>query len=70
MILEVAILNIVPNQTKVFEVAFDESQKIISSKEGYIGHELQMCLENENQHILLVRWESLRSQIGNFQVFP
>ncbi len=53
MILEVAILDIKPNQEKKFEAAFDKAQKIISSMDGYISHQLQKCMEKNNRYILL-----------------
>ena len=45
MILEVAILNIIPEKTVEFEASFEISQSIISSMNGYRGHQLQKCLE-------------------------
>lgn len=59
MILEVAILDLKPNLNKVFETAFKQSSNIITSMSGYLSHELQHCLENENRYILLVRWEKM-----------
>ena len=70
MILEVAILNVIPGQTAAFETAFQEAQKIISSMKGYLGHELQKCLEKENQYILLVRWETLEDHTVVFRGSP
>lgn len=57
MILEVAILNIVTGKQLDFENSFKQAQGIISSMKGYISHELQQCLENDQQYILLVKWE-------------
>ncbi len=59
MILEVAILNIRPNQNKAFEAAFQKAAPIIASMKGYINHHLKKCLEHPNQYILLVNWETL-----------
>jgi heme-degrading monooxygenase HmoA len=67
MILEVAILNIVSDQTAAFELAFAQAQKIIASMQGYMGHQLQRCLENENQYILLVRWQTLEDHTIGFR---
>lgn len=41
MILEVAILNIIPGKSDEFELAFAEAQEIISGINGYVKHELQ-----------------------------
>ena len=65
MILEVAILNVIPKETETFEKAFSKAQEIISSMNGYISHDLQKCIEDKNQYILLVNWETLEAhQIG------
>ncbi len=34
---------------------------------GYISHELQHCLENEFQYILLVKWETLDDHTVGFR---
>ncbi len=67
MILEVAVLNIIPGETAVFENAFHQAQKIIASMPGYISHELQKCIEIEHQYILLVRWQSLEDHTVGFR---
>ena len=67
MILEVTILNVVPELTEKFEDNFKEAQKIISSMDGYISHELQKCIEIPNQYILLVKWNSLESHTKGFR---
>ncbi|MFM2314779.1 MAG: hypothetical protein RLZZ04_4055, partial [Cyanobacteriota bacterium] len=58
MILEVAILNIKPGMSQQFEIAFAEAAQIIASMKGYLSHNLQKCLEIENQYLLLVNWQT------------
>lgn len=70
MILEVAILNVVPEKTSEFEKAFSKAQHIISSMPGYLEHELRSCLEVENQYILLVKWESVEAHTVGFRESP
>ncbi len=67
MILEVAILNVIPGQSESFEQSFQQAQQIISSMKGYISHELQRCMEVPNQYILLVRWETLEDHTEGFR---
>jgi heme-degrading monooxygenase HmoA len=67
MILEVAILNIKHGQTADFEAAFREASPIIAGNNGYLGHELQKCVENDHQYILLVRWETLEDHTVGFR---
>ncbi|GAB1542342.1 antibiotic biosynthesis monooxygenase [Scytonema sp. NUACC21] len=67
MILEVAILQVKLGKSAEFETAFKTASSIISSMSGYISHELQRCLEVENQYILLVRWEKLEDHTVGFR---
>jgi heme-degrading monooxygenase HmoA len=67
MILEVAILNIIPSKSDSFVTEFRKAEKIISRMKGYISHELQHCLENEFQYILLVKWETLEDHTVGFR---
>ena len=67
MILEVVILDVIPNQEKDFEAAFDKASPIISRTSGYMSHQLQRCLEKPNRYILLVNWESLEAHTVGFR---
>lgn len=65
MVLEVAILNVKPNESDRFEQAFVKAELIISSMKGCIEHDLMKCVEKENQYILLVKWNTLEDhEIG------
>jgi heme-degrading monooxygenase HmoA len=59
MILEVAVLNVIPGMEDDFLKAFSKAKDIIASMAGYITHQLKRCIENTNQFILLVEWEKL-----------
>ena len=67
MILEVAILDVKPNQEVEFEAAFEKAQNIISSMDGYVSHQLQKCIENKNRYILLVNWKTLKDHTVGFR---
>jgi heme-degrading monooxygenase HmoA len=67
MILEVAPLSIKPGQAQDFEVVFQQAQMIIAAMPGYISHELQRCVERENEYLLLVRWESIEAHAVGFR---
>jgi heme-degrading monooxygenase HmoA len=67
MILEVAILYIRPGQSAQFEQAFAQAQCIIASMPGYLGHELQRCLEVQDKYVLLVRWRSVEDHEKGFR---
>jgi len=67
VILEVAILNVIPGQEDEFLQAFSKAQKIISGMPGYISHQLKRCMEKTNQFILLVEWEKLTDHTEGFR---
>jgi heme-degrading monooxygenase HmoA len=70
MILEAATLNVIPGREVEFESSFQLASKIISSMSGYISHQLQRCLENKSQYILLVNWETLEDHTVGFRGSP
>ncbi|HEY9625621.1 MAG TPA: antibiotic biosynthesis monooxygenase [Crinalium sp.] len=67
MILEVAILDVKPELTDEFEIAFKKASSIIASMSGYLSHELQRCIETPNRYILLVRWQTLEDHTIGFR---
>jgi heme-degrading monooxygenase HmoA len=67
MILEVAMLQVKEGLKEEFELQFKKASAIISSMKGYISHELQKCLEEENKYILLVKWETLADHTEGFR---
>ncbi len=67
MVLEVATLQIRPGQTEAFEQAFGQARSIIACMHGYQGHELQRCIEDDHQCVLLVRWNTLQDHTVGFR---
>jgi heme-degrading monooxygenase HmoA len=67
MILEVAILDVIPTETQAFETAFKVAEKIIASMQGYISHILKRCIEQPNRYILLVNWTDLEAHTIGFR---
>ncbi len=67
MILEVAILDVVPGKENEFESAFELASPIIATMDGYISHQLQKCIEKQNRYILLVNWETLEAHTIGFR---
>jgi heme-degrading monooxygenase HmoA len=70
MILEIAPLHIRAGQSLDFEMAFKQAEKIIASMPGYISHELQRCIEHQDQYVLLVRWQTLADHEQGFRLPP
>ena len=67
MVLEIAQLQIRPGETAAFEAAFAQAQAIIRAAHGYLGHELQHCIENDHQYMLLIRWNTLEDHTVGFR---
>jgi len=67
MILEVAILNIIPGREDAFLTAFSKAQAIISNMTGYVSHQLKRCIEDKSRFILLVEWEKLTDHTEGFR---
>jgi heme-degrading monooxygenase HmoA len=70
MILEVAILPVLPDRCDEFEAAFRQASSIIASMPGYVSHELQRCMEKPNQYLLLVKWQRLEDHTIGFRGSP
>ena len=67
MVLELATIDIKPGTNAQFEEKLDIAQGVISRSEGYLGHQFQHCIEQENRYILLIRWETLEAHTIGFR---
>jgi heme-degrading monooxygenase HmoA len=67
MILEAAMLHVRPGEYDAFEAAFAQASPLIASMRGYVGHELQRCIEVPGRYLLLVRWETLEDHTIGFR---
>ncbi len=67
MILEVAILDVIPGKESDFQAAFAKAQSLLSSMQGYIEHELKRCVEKPSRYILLVKWETIEDHTEGFR---
>jgi heme-degrading monooxygenase HmoA len=70
VILEVAILDVIPGQEGAFEAAFDQARKIIASMTGFLGLQLERCVEVRSRYLLLVRWKTLEDHTIGFRGSP
>lgn len=70
MILEIAVLHVRAGESEAFEAAFARAQHIIASMPGYLGHELQRCLEVQDKYALLVRWQTIEDHEQGFRQSP
>jgi len=70
MILEHAVLDVVPGQEDAFAAAFATAQPIIAAAPGFISLRLGRCIERPNRYLLLVEWESLEHHTEGFRGSP
>ncbi len=67
MITELAFLYTRKNESNFFEKEFEKAQKIIIKMKGYLDHELQKCIEEENKYALIVRWNTMEDHTEGFR---
>jgi heme-degrading monooxygenase HmoA len=70
MILEVAVLNVIPAQESDFESAFRRAIPILGRMPGYISHELRRSVEHTSRYLLLVKWQTLEDHTIGFRGSP
>ncbi len=67
MILELATIDIKQGTNAEFEQNLEKAQAVISQSKGYLGHQFQKCVEQENRYVLLIRWENLEAHTIGFR---
>jgi heme-degrading monooxygenase HmoA len=67
MILELATVDIKQGTNKDFEAALEKAQFVISKSKGYIGHQFQKCMEQDNRYIFLIKWQTLEDHTKSFR---
>ncbi len=70
MILEHALLPVLPDRTAEFEEAFDRARTLIARAPGFLGLTLSKSAETPNTYLLLVRWEQLTDHTEGFRGSP
>ena len=67
MILEHALLDVLPGQEGHFEEVFDVARPIISSMPGCRSVRLERCIESPARYLLLVEWDRLEDHTEGFR---
>jgi len=67
MVLEVAILDVIPSLQESFEESFRTASPLIAASTGYVSHELRKCVEKSNRYLLLVRCQTLEDHTVGFR---
>jgi len=67
MILEHALLDVVPGQESAFDDAFAQAKTIIASMPGFRSLRLSRCIEEQSRYLLLVEWDRLEDHTEGFR---
>ena len=70
MLLEHALLPVVPGQEEAFEAAFAEALPLIAQQRGFVDLRLSRCVEEPSRYLLLVTWERLEDHTEGFRGSP
>ena len=70
MVLEHAILPVVPGREVAFEAAFRQAESIIAASPGCLRVSLSRCVEQPSNYLLLVEWERLEDHTEGFRGSP
>jgi heme-degrading monooxygenase HmoA len=70
VILEHALLPVVPGEEAAFEAAFADAKPIIAAMPGFRRLSLSRCVERESAYLLLVEWDSLEDHTVGFRTSP
>ena len=70
VVLEHAVLQVVPGKEDAFEEAFAVASKIIARSRAFRSLSLSRCVEEKSRYLLLVEWESLEDHVDGFRGSP
>lgn len=67
MVLEHAVLDVLPGEEDAFQEAFATAKDIVASMPGFRGLRLERCLEKPNRYLLLIEWDRLEDHTEGFR---
>ena len=70
VILEHAILPVMPGREADFEAALATAMPIIAGMPGFVDLQLSRSIETPNEYLLLVQWESVEAHAVGFRGSP
>lgn len=70
MVLEHAVLEVIPTEEADFESAFAEARKIIAGSPGFRSLRLSRGVEQPHRYLLLVEWDTLEAHTEGFRGSP
>eukprot|EP01036_Dinobryon_divergens_P045683 gene45682-biopygen36889 len=71
MILEIADIRIPAGQQAAFDEAIRRGvETVISQAEGFLGYQVQKCIESPERYVLMIRWQTLEAHTVGFRGSP
>jgi heme-degrading monooxygenase HmoA len=67
VVLEQALLPVLPGRESDFEAAFAEARALIAASPGFRRLSLSRCIERPGTYLLLVEWERLEDHTEGFR---
>ncbi|GJO19612.1 hypothetical protein NJB18091_00840 [Mycobacterium marinum] len=67
VMLEHAVLNVIPGHEAEFESAFGSAKSVISRMPGFQQLSLSRCVEHRGRYLLLVQWDTLEHHTEGFR---
>ena len=67
MVLEVALIDIVPGQEAEFAAAYKAAKDVLGTTPGLRSVRMTQGVESPSRFVLLVEWESVEAHIKNFR---
>jgi heme-degrading monooxygenase HmoA len=67
MVLEVALINVVPGQEDEFVAAYNMARPVLAGTEGCRSVRMTRGVESPSRFVLLVGWDSVHAHLDNFR---
>ena len=67
MVLEVALIDVVPGQEEAFAAAYREGHPILTGTPGCRSVRMTRGVESASRFVLLVEWDRLEDHLANFR---
>ena len=67
MVLEVALIDVVPGQEDEFAAAYGKARETLATTEGCRSVRMTRGVESPSRFVLLVEWDSVEAHLDNFR---
>jgi len=67
MVLEVALIDVVPGQEDEFAAAYGKAREVLAGTEGCRSVRMTRGIESPSRFVLLVEWDSVEAHLDNFR---